>query len=344
MGRAPRTDAMRPMAPGARIPPAPFSTLHHMRGGRRCVARAAGGDEVLRSLSANRELSVLTSVGTAVVSEATGRHVTAPTASAALGRVIMGTLLLGCFRKDGEVTQISFTGDGPSGVVQAIANDSGLVRGRIGCPSANLPLRGDGKLDVGGLIGQGVVTVVRSGPLRPQPYSGIVPIATGEVAEDLATYLAKSEQVNTALALGVAVNRDGSIRSAGGFVVQVLPNASDETLDTLEGTLARIPTVTDMIHDGLGPADMAEALFGGIGVAPGAVALTPRYGPCNPDRILRDLPQVLAAMGEEEVRKVLDEQGCIEARDEFCNECVQVGPEEVLSQLEKISQGGQEES
>lgn len=215
-------------------------------------------------------------------SEACGRHQTEPTASAALGRAILGTLLMSCFRGEGEKTQVTFRGDGPLGMIQVISQSSGLVKGLLGNPAVNFPLRGsDGKLDVSRAVGKGVLAVVRSLPFTEEgwqtPYTGMVPITTGEIAEDLATYLADSEQVQSALGLGVSVGKDLRVDTAGGFLIQVLPFAEESTIAQLEKNIAAAGSMTKMLRDGLSPKDITNRLLEGIGSGGDGFSLIPRY-------------------------------------------------------------------
>jgi hypothetical protein len=156
-------------------------------------------DEVLRTLSEASEISVLAVDGTRLVAEATRRHGTAPTASAALGRALLGGLLMSAFKGEGEATQITFKGTGPLGGLQVVAEATGAVKGRVDNPSADPPLRRDGKLDVGAAIGGGVLAIVRSREGGSEPYTGLTQIVSGEIADDLAHYLATSEQVRKEL-------------------------------------------------------------------------------------------------------------------------------------------------
>lgn len=158
-------------------------------------ASALRSDEVLRTLSESSEISVLAVYGTRLVAEATTRHGTAPTASAALGRALLGGLLMSAFKGEGEATQITFKGTGPLGGLQVVAEATGAVKGRVDNPAADPPLRKDGKLDVGGAVGGGVLAIVRSREGGSEPYTGLTQIVSGEIADDLAHYLATSEQV-----------------------------------------------------------------------------------------------------------------------------------------------------
>jgi len=172
-------------------------------------------DELVRTLSREGGISVRALVATELVADAARRHATAPTATAALGRTLMGAILLATGAKDDETLQIQVRGSGELGTVMAIADAGGRVRGYAANPTTHLPPRA-GKLDVGGAVGPGVLAVVRYHPSWREPYSGIVPLVSGEIAEDLAHYLLESEQTPSALALGVYVGVDGTPEAAWG--------------------------------------------------------------------------------------------------------------------------------
>lgn len=292
----------------------------------------------MRSISDNGQVSIMVVRGTQVVQEACTRHQTSPTASAALGRALLGTLLMGAFREQGEKTQVTFKGDGPLAGLQVIADASGTVKGKVGNPAADPPLRPDGKLNVGQAVGRGVLAVVRSLPFTSRgyetPYTGMVPIHSGEIAEDLARYLVDSEQVQSALGLGVSIAKDLSIRAAGGFLIQVLPFAEDETIAQLEENIAAAGSVTDMLNAGMGAGDITERLLRGLGGNDTGFQLQPRYGPCEPSDLQDRMRSAVALLGESEVRAIVAEQGKIEVMCEFCRETYAFEEEEVLRALQ----------
>ncbi|CAL5221871.1 g4134 [Coccomyxa viridis] len=302
---------------------------------RQCgsTVRCSSTDEVLRSMSENGEVSILVVDGTDLVSEACTRHGTAPTASAALGRALMGTLLMGCFRAEGEATQVTFKGNGVLGGMQIIADAHGNVKGKVGNPAADPPLRPDGKLDVGAAVGRGILAVVRSNKSQDEPYTGLTEIKSGEVAEDLAGYLADSEQISSALALGVSIHRDAAIRAAGGYLIQVLPFASEETLSQLEQNVARCGAMTDMLHEGCTPRVITERLLHGLGVSDSGFSLHPRYGPCEADSLKERMKRAVALLGEKEVQSIMRQEGKIEVSCDFCRETYTFGEQEVMDAL-----------
>ena len=195
---------------------------------------------------------VYAAVTTDLVNEAIRRHDCYPVASAALGRTMTGALLMAANLKNNEAITVSFRGDGPLGTVTADASAEGYVRGYVGDPHVDLPLNAQGKLDVGGGIGQGLVTITRFTGLR-EPVSGSCEIVTGEVAEDLTQYLYVSEQTPSCVGLGVLVGNDLKAIAAGGFIIQPMPDATDEVISKLEENLKNLRPVTSMIKDGLSP-------------------------------------------------------------------------------------------
>jgi len=285
------------------------------------VARAAASapDEVYRVMSANQEVAVVAVVGTSLVRDAATRHRTAPTATAALGRSLMCALLLGTFKGEDETTQLTFKGDGPLGQIVAVATHDGRAKGFCSNPNADPPLRSDGKLNVGAAVGRGVLTVSRAHPSMKTPFSGSVAIRTGEIAEDVAGYLSESEQVGSAIAVGVAIDRECEVIAAGGFMVQILPFASDETIEILERIIPSLPSSTALVQEGLTAEQIAQRVLGELGEQKDLITrMTPEYGPCEPTELRGRMLRAVASLGKEEVAKILAEDGQIEITCEFC--------------------------
>lgn len=179
-------------------------------------------------------------------------------------------------------------------------------------PHADPPLRPDGKLAVGTAVGQGVLAVVRNHPLMKEPFTGMIPIYSGEVAEDLAHYLRDSEQTNSAIALGVSINRDTSVRAAGGFLVQVLPFASEETLTELEKNIGGLSSVTDMLHQGMTAKSITERILGSLGAEEiNMTTAVPRYGPCEVEALKFRMRRAVVSLGPEEVEDIVREYGSV---------------------------------
>ena len=199
-------------------------------------------------------------------------------------------------------------------------------------------MRPDGKLNVGGAVGRGLLTVSRAHPEWKAPFNGTVQITTGEIAEDIAVYLQESEQVNSAIAVGVSLDRDLNVRSAGGYMVQVLPFASDETVAALEKTIPNLPSTTDMIADGCTAREMAERVLGSLGTlketaSEGDAADT---GRATSPELRGRMMRALASMGREEIESIIEEQGQVEVTCEFCKNQVVFTEEELLGAKDEV--------
>eukprot|EP01018_Ginkgo_biloba_P003109 Gb_13347 [translate_table: standard] len=277
------------------------------------------GDVILKSISKTAEVSVLSIAATEVVQEAQLRHKAAPTAAAALGRVLIGTLLLGAVKGDAETVQVTFAGDGPLGQITTIASSGGLVKGFVGNPLCDLPLSANHKLNVGAAVGSGLMSVVRSHSNWPQPYTGSVPIYSGEIAEDFAHYLADSEQMNTAIGIGVTFTREATVQSAHGFLVQVLPFCSEETILKLEENIQNMPSLSDTSVD-KSAYSIIDNLFKDIGIGDMYNLGSPKFGPCNREDLKHRMLRAMASLGQSDIKLLLHEQGCIEVKCEFCAE------------------------
>ena len=290
------------------------------------MANDASGsrDEFVSTLSADGSLSARALVATELVGEAASRHATAPTATAALGRTLMGALLLAAEAPDEERVQVHFRGDGPVRTLLAIATRAGEVRGLVGDPTAHLPPR-DGKLDVAGVVGSGTLAVVRHYPRGREPYSGYVPIVSGEIAEDLASYLLESEQTPAVVALGVYVGSDGAVGAAAGYLVRAMPGADPAALDQLEANVRRLASPSELVRQGLRPEDVLERLLRGLGTST-QHRLSPSFRcPCDRERILR----AVLAMGRSELLEVRARKEDLKVRCEFCRDEYVISPDEV---------------
>lgn len=284
-------------------------------------------DALVRALSRDGQVAVRAIVGTALVREAARRHATKPTASAALGRTLLAAILLGAEGDEDETVQIQLSGSGALRSATAIADAAGRVRGFVGLPSLHLPPRDDGKLDVGRALGDGTLTVVRFHPSWKEPYSGIVPLVSGEIAEDVASYLRNSEQKPCAVALGIHVDGSGEVDAAGGFLVQALPDASEATLGALEANVLRLPTPSDLVRAGLGAGDIVLRLLEGLGAGE-LHATTPRFHcSCDRDRVLR----AVTLLGRDEIREIAAKGEEVEVRCAFCAERYALPADEVGS-------------
>ena len=267
-------------------------------------------------------------ISAGLIEDARNIHKTTPTATAALGRVLTGAALMGLMMKNPkDKLTVQFKGDGPAGEILATADGTGKVKGYISDPEADLPLREDGKLDVGGIVGSGTLTVIKDQGLK-EPYMGRIDLVSGEIAEDLTAYFFISEQQSTSVALGVKVNVDGSVMAAGGMIIQMLPDAKPGSVDALEALIADMPPLTEMIERGL--------LDGGAkGEEKAAAAVFLKIFEKMPKEYMVDilefkeigwecgcsverLEQVLLTIGETELRKLAEEDGKAELTCQFC--------------------------
>jgi molecular chaperone Hsp33 len=286
-------------------------------------------DELVRTISADGSLSVRAVIARNVVAEAAERRPLAPTSLSALGRVLVGAVLLGTgssagLEDDGETVQLQFRGDGPIGMVIAICDSTGRVRGTVKNPAADLPLR-DGHPDVAKAIGLGVLSVVRSRPSWREPYRGTVPLVSGEVAKDLTLYLSESEQTPSAVGLGVAVDANARVSAAGGFLVQTLPGADEEAVARMEQNVLSLPSTTALLLDGVRADGLADLLLAGLGAGERHRSTPVFHCPCSRDRALR----TLVLLGREEMSEIIASGTPQEVRCEFCGQRYEISREEM---------------
>ena len=265
---------------------------------------------------------------TDMVNEIEKIHKTSAVVSAGLGRLTIGASLIGYGLKgDGDTVTLRMDGNGATGVLIAVADSHGNVKSYVSNPVVEIPLNQYGKLDVKGAIGtDGTLSVVKDLGLK-EPYVGKVPIVSGEVAEDIANYFATSEQTPTVCALGVLVNPDLTIKRAGGFLIQLLPFASEEVISTIEKNIKDIKPITTMLENGQTPKDIALMLLDGLN--PNILdEATPKYQcDCSKERVER----ALISLGKDELSKMADEQDVTEVCCHFCNKKYQFSKQDILN-------------
>lgn len=283
---------------------------------------------LVRAISADLTVRALVAVTTPVVEEARRRHGTYPTATAALGRVLTAAVLLAATLKRDERLGLELMGDGPLRGILADATPNGDVRGFALRPETHLPPK-NGKLDVGGAFGAGRLSVTRVPLAGGELYRSVVPLVSGEVGEDIAHYLATSEQVPSVVGLGVFIDRDGAVAGAGGYLLQTLPGASDRTVDALAASVEAAPTPSTMVRDGLDPAAIAELLLGELGTT--VLQRQPVRFHCRCSR--ERAGGAILAMGRDEIEDILVAAGSVEAVCEFCGERYRVEEDEVRALL-----------
>lgn len=274
-------------------------------------------DTLMRGSSAGGEIRVLTAITTELVNEAQRIHHTYPTATAALGRLLTGAALMGAagLKNETDSMTIQIRGEGEIKNLVAVTDCQSRVRGYISNPYVDRPLNDKGKLDVGGAIGGGYMSVVRDLGLK-EPYVGQTPLVSGEIAEDLTYYYAKSEQTPTSIALGVLVDTDNSVLASGGFMIQMLPGATDEMAKSLEEILKNLPPVTSMIRDGMSAEDILFRVTEGFSMICENKAVTPKYEcKCSKER----MEKALISIGADELTQLINEQGQAELTCQFCD-------------------------
>ena len=220
-------------------------------------------DKLVRCISTDGTLVIMAAETTDMVEKSQQIHKTSAVTSAALGRLLTASSLMGSMLKgESERITLRINGGGPSGTVMAVSDSFGNARGYVPTPVVEIPLHEKGKLDVAGAVGtDGSLTVIKDLNLK-EPYVGQIPLVSGEIAEDITSYYAISEQIPSVCALGVLVNPDLSIKAAGGFIIQLLPTALDDTIDAVERCISGIPSVTSMLCDGLTPEDICKKVLG----------------------------------------------------------------------------------
>lgn len=280
--------------------------------------------KILRAMSRDGSARIFVINSTDIVNEAIRYHHTAPTASAALGRTLTAASLMGTLLKEKTDTMtLRFQGNGPAGTVLAVSDYYGNVKGYIQNPDVDLPLKSNGKLNVGAAIGRGSMMVSRDLGMK-EPYNSQVPIVSGEIAEDVTSYFANSEQTPTLCALGVLVDVDYSCKGAGGVLIQLLPFADDKTVDLLERNAQFLASVSSYFADGKSNEDILKIAFQDIPYDLFDEIDVDYLCDCSRERTAR----ALLAVGKKEVDDILAEQGQVEICCHFCDKKYVFTPED----------------
>lgn len=281
-------------------------------------------------ISVDGTLTVMAVDSTDIINRMEQIHQTSAVTSAALGRLLTAASMMGAVLKgkDHSIT-LRINGDGPAGSVIAVSDSSGNVRGYVSNPIVEIPLNEKGKLDVAGAVGKdGTLTVMKDLGMK-EPYIGQIPIVSGEIAEDITNYYATSEQTPTVCALGVLVNPDLSIKAAGGFIIQLLPTAMDDTIDMVEECIKGIPSVTQMLTDGMTPEQICRSVLK-LFELDFLDSSNPEYRcNCSKDRVAK----ALLTLGKEELREMAGDP-VTEISCHFCDKRYRFTPEEVLKLAE----------
>ena len=281
-------------------------------------------DALLRTSAFDGSVSIRVLSATNLVREAAKRHGTSPTATVALGRALMGGLLLATEGQDGEQVQLRVRGNGPLGTLLVTADSEGAVRGYAANPTTDVPLRGE-HLGVCDAIGFGELHVERNHASWKRPYAGIVPIVEGEIAQDLARYLLESEQKPSAVALGIYLGPGGEVEAAGGYLVQSLPGADDTLLSDLEQRVVETLHPSELLREGATLEDLLARLLG-TARREACQTIEPRFTcPCDFERVI----SAALLLGRDEIREIVEADETLEVRCEFCAELYRIPPDEL---------------
>ena len=268
-----------------------------------------------------------------MVETANNAHNTSPIATAALGRLMTAAAMMGSDLKgEGELLTLRIEGDGPIGGLLVTADGKGDVKGYAFNPDVMLPPNAQGKLDVGGSLGLGVLSVIKDIGLK-EPYVGQTQLITGEIAEDLTYYFATSEQVPSSVALGVLMNKDNTVRQAGGFIIQLLPGASDEIIDRLEAKLSGISSITSLLDAGKTPEEILTDILGEFGLE--ILKKMPVQFHCDCER--SRVEKAIISIGRKEIQDMIDEGKEIEVNCQFCNKHYKFSVDELGEMLKKAT-------
>ena len=259
-------------------------------------------------------------------------HKTAPNATAAFGRALTAASMMGNMQKvdNGSMT-LQIKGDGPIGSIVCVSDPTGNVRGYVYEPNVPLVEKHPGKLDVGSTVGNGTLTVIRDLQMK-EPYVGSIALVSGEIGDDVTAYFAQSEQTPTACALGVLVDRDLSVKVAGGYLIQLLPGATEEIIDAVERGIQRAGAVTKMLEEGMTPEDILGQVLGDLGVVFMETTEVAYKCYCDRDRVTA----ALISLGKKELTEIAEEGKTFPVECQFCDQVYEFTPLDIQSILKKV--------
>lgn len=272
-------------------------------------------DYIVRAMAADNQIRAFAAVTRDVVETARRDHNTSPVATAALGRLLTGGAMMGVMMKgEKDILTLQVHAGGPLQGMTVTADSKGNVKGYVGNPNVCIPANSKGKLDVAGAVGVGFMNVIKDLGLK-EPYLGQVALQTSEIAEDLTYYFATSEQVPSAVGLGVLMNKDNTVRQAGGFIVQLMPFADEKVISRLEENVQKINSVTNLLEDGHTPESLLEKVLEGFDVEISDRIPTQFYCNCTKDRV----EKALISIGRKDLNELVQEGKEVEMNCHFCN-------------------------
>ena len=282
-------------------------------------------DYMVRATAANAQIRAFAITSRDTVEYARSAHDLSPVVTAALGRLMTGGVMMGSMLKgEDDLLTLKINGAGPVHGLTVTADSKGNVKGYADHPQAMMPPSSVGKLDVGGVIGLGVLTVIKDMGMK-EPYSSTIELKTGEIADDLTYYFAASEQVPSSVGLGVLMEKNNTVKQAGGFIIQLMPFTEDEVIDRLEQKLSGLKPVTTMLEEGNSPEEILKLILGDMGLD--ITDTMPVQFHCNCSKPL--VEKVLISLGKKELQSLIDEGKDVELNCHFCNSNYTFSVEEV---------------
>lgn len=286
-------------------------------------------DYIVRATAADAQIRAFAATTRGLVEEMRKIHDTSPVVTAGLGRLLTGGAMMGSMLKgDNDVLTIQIKGNGPLRGMTVTADAKGNVKGYVNEPQVILPANAMGKLDVGGAVGDGTLSVIKDMGLK-EPYIGQTKLQTGEIAEDLTYYFATSEQVPSSVGLGVLMEKDNTVKQAGGFIIQLMPFADEEVIGALENSLKSFRTVTTVLDEGNSPEQMLAMLLGNLGLQVMDTMETFYTCNCSKDRVRR----AILSIGKKDIEEMIDEGKEVEVNCHFCNKKYVFSVEELGTML-----------
>ncbi|MBR3769040.1 MAG: Hsp33 family molecular chaperone HslO [Lachnospiraceae bacterium] len=287
-------------------------------------------DHIIKATAGNAQIRAFAITSKEIVETARKAHNTSPVMTAALGRLLSAAAMMGSMMKgDKDILTLQIKGDGPAGGLTVTADSHGNVKGYANNPDVILPANELGKLDVGGAIGNGFLGVIKDLGLK-EPYVGQTVLQTGEIAEDLTYYFVVSEQTPSSVGLGVLMEKNNTVKQAGGFIVQLMPFAEEEVIAKLEENLMKIKPVTTMLDEGMTPTQILEAVLDGLDLQVTEECDCRFFCNCDKPRV----EKALISVGKEELQMMIDEGKTIEVNCHFCNRNYEFTVEELKGMVE----------
>lgn len=289
-------------------------------------------DYIVRAIAAGGQIRAFAATTKDTVEKARQLHNTSPIATVALGRLLTGGVMMGVTMKnDSDILTVQIKGNGPIGAMTVTADPKGNVKGFVANPEVMLPLK-DGRLDIAGAVGIGVLSVIKDIGLK-EPYVGDTILITSEIADDLTYYYATSEQIPSSVGLGVLMDKDNTVEQSGGFIIQLMPDATEEVIDKLEKRIKEIKSVTHMLENGMTPEKILEYILGGMELEILDTIPTQFYCNCSKERVSK----AVMSIGVKDLKEMVDDNKPIEVNCHFCNSHYTFSPQELGQMLEAVT-------